>query len=208
MTLGEVKRDSLPESGWCFYFEEGERRYDMSIPRVVRVESYSSQDTKRPIYRQLLKHRGSIAGTYSGGGNHRLSVLRKHIGTAIINSLALPCQTWEEEKANAFIRKEEHWLETMVSEISSSMEVLLLSFEAGQERDRILEYVEQNAIALLSNFNKYPIDSPSPDWLGNFCSNELVKESGLWNTNGVMLKYDHNFLEIFQKIVKESLKAN
>ncbi len=206
--MGEVRRNLIPERGWCFFFEKGEYRNDTSISRVVRVENHRSQDTKMSIYSQLLKHRGNKAGAYSGGGNHRLSLLRNHIGVSIMSNLALPCKTWEEGKANRTIRREEHWLETMVSETVSSMEVLVVPTEDGREWDRITKYVAQNAIALLSNFNKYPIDSPSPDWLGNFCTNALVRESGLWNTNGVMLKYDHRFLEIFRKIVCESKKCS
>ncbi len=202
IALGKVSRDLLPVRGWCFFFENGEYRQNMSIPRIVRVESHCALDDKMSVYNQILKHRGNIAGAYMGGGNHRRSFLRKHIGTAIMNKLARYCETWEEDRAKASIRRAEHWLETMVSSATSSMEVLVVPIENIGDMDITAKYIEQNMIALLSNFNEDPVDSPSLDWLGNFCSNALVRGSGLWNSNGVMLQYDHNSLKIFQRLME------
>ncbi len=205
IAIGQVSRNLLPARGWCFFYEKGECRQNLSVQRVVRVESHYEYDDKNSIYNQILTHRGNIAGVYSGGGNHRISVLRKHIGTAIMNKLNRSCTTWENDKANTSTRKKEHWLELLVSEETSSMEVLVVPIEDSNP-ERIAKYIEQNAIALLSNFNKKPMDGPSSDWLGNYCSNTLVRGSGLWNSNGVMYQYDRHFMEIFEILVKASIK--
>ncbi|KUG03474.1 hypothetical protein ASZ90_019110 [hydrocarbon metagenome] len=206
--IGEISRKTLPAKGWCFFYEKGECRQKTSEPRIVRVESYSEQDEKISIYNQLLTHRGNIAGVYSGGGNHRRSFLRKHIGTAIMNKLARSCTTWEEDQVNASTRKTEHWLESLVSEVTGSMEVLVVPIDNNRDMGRIAKYIEKNAIALLSNFNKDPVDSPSSDWLGSRCSNPLVRGSGVWNSNGVMYQYDQHFLEVFKRIVRGSVKSD
>jgi hypothetical protein len=56
-------------------------------------------------------------------------------------------------------------------------------------------YIERNAIALLSNYNKRPLDPPSNAWLGHRCNRERVRNSGLWNSNHVDETYDPAFLD-------------
>ncbi len=54
-------------------------------------------------------------------------------------------------------------------------------------------FIERNAIALLSNYGKLPIDPPSDSWLGSYCTREKVRTSGLWNSNHVDESYDPAF---------------
>jgi len=61
--------------------------------------------------------------------------------------------------------------------------------------------IERNSIALLSNFNKAPLDWPSPLWLGHHCNRERVRASGLWNQNRVDECYDPDFLEDLEQLV-------
>jgi len=64
-------------------------------------------------------------------------------------------------------------------------------------------YIERNAIALLSNYNKPPIDTPSPHWLGRHCNREKVRHSGLWNQNHVDEDYDPAFLDELEGLVSK-----
>lgn len=84
------------------------------------------------------------------------------------------------------------------------MSVLWLGIgdEPGPESGR--GYIERNAIALLSNFGKEPLDPPSPGWLGHFCNRERVKASGLWNQNHVEEAYDAGFLRRFETLIDEA----
>src|SRR5688572_17482459 len=79
-------RDSVARSGWpargvYFFFEPGEVREDGRIPRVVRVGTHAvSTGSKTTLWARLASHRGRTAG----GGNHRASVFRRHIGSALL----------------------------------------------------------------------------------------------------------------------------
>src|SRR6266545_6277097 len=74
-------RDSAGRSGWptrgvYFFFERGELREDGHTPRVVRVGTQAvSTGSKTTLWRRLALHRG---------GNHRASVFRRHIGSALL----------------------------------------------------------------------------------------------------------------------------
>jgi hypothetical protein len=63
-------------------------------------------------------------------------------------------------------------------------------------------YIERNAIALLSNYGKQPIDTASAGWLGYHCDRERVRKSGLWNSNHVEETYDPQFLTVFGELVR------
>jgi len=62
-------------------------------------------------------------------------------------------------------------------------------------------YIERNAIALLSNYNKPDLDAPSESWLGKACPRERVTGSGLWNQNHVDEPCDPGFLGAFEFLV-------
>jgi hypothetical protein len=70
------------------------------------------------------------------------------------------------------------------SSSKGEMPFLWLSLEdqAGPESRR--GYIERNSIALLSNYQKPPLDPPSLSWLGRYCERERVSSSGLWNIKG------------------------
>jgi hypothetical protein len=55
--------------------------------------------------------------------------------------------------------------------------------------------IERNAIALLSNYEKPPIDAPSVNWRGLKSDRERVRASGLWNNRHVDEAYDPAFLD-------------
>ena len=63
-------------------------------------------------------------------------------------------------------------------------------------------YLERNAIALLSNYGKEPVDPPSPGWLGHCCDRERVRKSGLWNSNHVDERADPEFLDCLEAHVR------
>jgi hypothetical protein len=90
--LGGARRlaDSTARSGWpdhgvYLFFEPGEHREDGDAPRVTRVGTHALTATSRTrLWNRLAQHRGSIGGSNPGGGNHRGSVFRLHVGTALI----------------------------------------------------------------------------------------------------------------------------
>ena len=79
---------------------------------------------------------------------------------------------------------------------------LAIDDPAGPDSER--GYIERNAIALLSNFQRPALDSPTPTWLGIHCASERVRDSGIWNSNHVAEGYDDAFLDRFDQLVSES----
>lgn len=78
--FGATGRDGWPTHGVYFFFEDGELRAD-GTPRVVRVGTHGLAITSRTrLWQRLAQHRGTL----KGGGNHRASIFRRHVGTALI----------------------------------------------------------------------------------------------------------------------------
>ncbi len=87
-TLAEAHgRMKWPTRGVYFFFEPGEQRTtSVNGPRVVRVGTHGLKaGSKSTLWKRLRQHRGTLSGKYAGGGNHRGSVFRLHVGTALIN---------------------------------------------------------------------------------------------------------------------------
>ena len=61
--------------------------------------------------------------------------------------------------------------------------------------------LETNAIALLSNSGRSPIDPPSATWLGHRASDPAIRGSGLWNVNHVGKGHDPAFLALLHQYV-------
>jgi len=68
--------------------------------------------------------------------------------------------------------------------------------EPGPGSDRA--YLEQNTIALLSNYERDSVD-PRKDWLGRYSWSTKIRESGLWNVDHVDEEYDPEFLDILRE---------
>jgi hypothetical protein len=59
--------------------------------------------------------------------------------------------------------------------------------------------IEAGAIALLSNWNRQPVDPPSPGWLGHAADRKVIGRSGLWNVNHVQDTPNATFLRTLQE---------
>lgn len=195
-------RMDWPDRGIYFFFENGQERVDSGRgDRVVRVGTHAlKRGSKTTLWNRLSQHRGVHR---TGGGNHRGSVFRLHVGTAFLRrDPTLKCSSWGHgNSAPSEVTEREQYLETMVSEAICGMPFLWLGIgdPAGPGSER--GYIEQNAIALLSNFNKQPLDPPTSAWLGLQCASERVRESRLWNSNHVDDRYDDDFISRFDELV-------
>lgn len=205
-------RMDWPARGVYFFFENGEIRTDSGNgPRVARVGTHALTPTSRTtLWNRLSQHRGQIAG----GGNHRGSIFRLIVGSAL--------------KARSGTREPSSWgigadptgaarklgtdrvatlsneaaLEAAVSRhIGSAMSFLWLRIDGPGGSGNLRGYIERNAIALLSNYQRDPVDPASLGWLGNYCDRERVCRSGLWNSNHVDEDYEPAFLETLRRLV-------
>lgn len=195
-----------PEMGVYFFFEDKEfRTSSIGINRVVRIGTHTvSRGSKTTLWHRLRTHRG---GT-DLSGNHRGSIFRLHVGTALIaashGETTVP--TWSQgQSASREIRGAEVQMEREVSKFIGAMSLLWLAIgdEASPTSDR--SYIERNSIALLSGPTG-PLDLPSPAWLGRHSGREAIRRSGLWNVNYVDAVYDPRFLDIFAEYVDITLQ--
>jgi len=196
-------RQDWPRRGVYFFREDGENRSDSGIgPRIVRVGTHAlTQRSGTTLWTRLSQHRGQ---TRSGGGNHRGSIFRLIVGTALIARHGYDYPTWGQgNTATAEIRAGEASLEREVSKVIRAMPFLWVAIEdqPGPESQR--GYIERNAIALLSNYSRPALDPPSRDWLGHYCNRERVRKSGLWNSSHVDETYDPAFLDQLAKLVAQ-----
>lgn len=193
---------SWPDRGLYWFFEDGEARSDTGKGmRVVRIGTHALHERSRSTLWQRLKaHRGTNS---SGGGNHRGSIFRLLVGTALARRQPeLAVSTWDNgQSSDTAARPGELRLEVKVSEIIRVMPLLWLEIDDDPGRNSCRGYIERNSIALLSNHAHPALDAPSKDWLGHHCARELVRESGLWNQDHVRASYDPDFLDEFKSLI-------
>ena len=202
-------RMGWPKRGLYFFFELGEERTASgSGLRVTRVGTHAlTSKSKSTLWGRLRAHRGSVGGPRPGGGNHRGSIFRLHVGTALINRddwpLTVTAKWGVGSNETRDVREREYPLEQAVSEYIRSMPFLWIGVEDEPGPESMRGYIERNAIALLSNYHAQdtPIDPPNGGWLGHWADREDVRRSGLWNVNHVAEEYDPGFLDALQSYV-------
>ena len=196
---------SWPMRGVYYFMEPGEARTGSGAgPRIVRVGTHALKaGSGTTLWNRLSRHRGTMR---SGGGNHRGSIFRGIVGTALIERDQLDCPTWNTHRRSAprAVREQEQPLEGAVSHVIGKMPFLWLAVgdEAGPASLR--GYIERNSIALLSTHGRQPVDPPSRSWLGHHCKRGKVRAAGLWNSNHVEERCDPAFLETLADLVKQT----
>lgn len=183
-------RMDWPTRGVYFFFEDGEVREDGETPRVVRVGTHALRPSSSTLWGRLSQHRGSVGGSMPGGGNHRGSIFRLHVGTALMERGDWPTEvkaSWGRGgNASREDRQLESELERAVSEHIGSMHVLWLPVDDPPSAASARGVIEAGTIALLSNVDRDPVDPPSSGWLGRYADRDAVRKSGLWNVNHVL----------------------
>jgi hypothetical protein len=116
----------------------------------------------------------------------------------------LQLNAWDDAKPTdrTAAREQEAAMEMEVSKTIGAMSVIWLPVDDAPSRSSARADIEKNAIALLSNYNKQPLDFHSERWLGGDCNRRLVRDSGLWNQDHVDGFYDGEFLDRLERLVK------
>lgn len=200
-------RSSIPGRGVYFFLEPGEyRSANPAVSRIVRVGTHAVSSGSKSTLRDRLK---AHLGTRIGGGNHRGSIFRLHVGTALLARDEVSLTTWgvgssapSALRNSKTARDAEVAWENRVSEHIGSMPVLWVDVcdEPGPNSARA--FIEKNAIALLSN-QFAPIDSASGSWLGRCSPRHEIRDCALWNLNYVREVYDPLFLDKFESFVMQ-----
>ena len=129
---GLRKLRDCTSTGWprhCVYFflESGETRLDGSS-RVVRVGTHAQTATSATaLWWRLATHRGGVGGSRPGGGNHRASIFRLHVGAALLGRDVWPNDvraSWRDNHADPAARRAEHPLKRAVAEHIGDMPLL------------------------------------------------------------------------------------
>lgn len=194
-------RLAWPRRGVYFFCEAGEMRTDTGDgPRIVRVGTHALKPgSGTRLWTRLSQHRGK---SNTGGGNHRGSIFRLIVGTALMARAGRAVPTWGRgNAATSDIVQAEDAFEREVSAVIRQMPFLWLAVDDEPGAASLRGYIERNAIGLLSNYGKPALDPPSPHWLGRHCDRERVRNSGLWNSNHVDESYDPAFLDELEKLV-------
>jgi hypothetical protein len=149
-----------PRRGVYFFMEDGGVRSDSGTgPRIVRVGTHAlTKGSGTKLWSRLKAHRGQPK---TGGGNHRGSIFRLIVGTAIMARSGHDFPSWGDgNKAPADVRAAENALECEVSKVICAMHFLWLAIDDDPGAKSLRGYIERNAIALLSNFEKESLDPP------------------------------------------------
>jgi len=161
---------------------------------VARIGTVGvSKGSSNNLWGRLRQHRGNEKGTYAGGGNHRGSIFRLHVGAAMIERDGLHDQyprwgekhsDWPDDVDTTSVREQEHPLEQRVSEYIGSLPFLVLDVpgEPGPQSDRAS--IEQRLISTFS-FHHRTHDLGDDDWLGVDSPKPEIFRSRLWNINHV-----------------------
>ncbi len=135
-----------------------------------------------------------------GGGNHRASVFRRHVGAALIRRDGLPedlLSSWlDRHRPPGERASKEAGIEREVSHLIGAMPFLWLSVPGRADRG----YLESSSIALLSCLTGGP-DQPSVSWLGRYAERAEIRGSGLWNVEHVAGHYEPAFLQRLAQLV-------
>ncbi|WP_435181267.1 hypothetical protein [Halorussus sp. AFM4] len=203
-----------PDRGVYFFFSsdsdlESAPARDWHLTRVGTVGV--SEGSSNTLWNRLRQHRGNFRGKYAGGGNHRGSIFRLHVGRALIerDNLHDDYHHWgtplrDLDVETTTIREQEHPLEQRVSDYIRDLPFLWVNIpdEPGPESDRAT--VEKNAIATLSHFRRTNPDLYKDGWLGHESPKPEIYKTGLWNINHVEALYSQHVVDLISEYAEKT----
>ena len=197
-------RMSWPARGVYLVLDADGRVSRSGMPRIARVGTHAvSIGSQSSLWNRLSTHRGTLAG----GGSHRSSIFRLHVGrawTRAVRSEQWPSSWAEGQSASRETRLGEAELETQVSRVIGAMRVLWLDIddEPGAASERA--YIERNLIGMVSRAGLL-WGGNWHGWLGRNAADWRIATSGLWNLNHVYSKPDEDFIERFAEAVAHTI---
>jgi hypothetical protein len=198
-----------PLRGVYFFFEPGEVRSNGEA-RIVRIGTHALRPTsKTTLWTRLSQHRGQVGGRNPGGGNHRGSIFRLHVGAALITRgdvAALSLEAWLAPEQPPAHRDAERIVERAVSDYIGQMPVLWVDVPTRGDGTSDRGVIEANSIALVSAAGG-ALDAASPAWLGRYAANVAVQSSGLWNVHHVTDTYTPRALDVLEQHVNRQLRT-
>lgn len=170
----ENRLDEMPDNGIYIKFEKGET-YN-AFDRIVRIGTDTGENN---LKKRLIEHFVTE--------NKNRSIFRKNIGRAMLNKDNNPYLKFWELDTTSKAEKEKNLkyidvdLEADIErEISSYIKTnfSFCVFNVETKEQRL--FWESKLISTLAYQTK-----PSRNWLGNFSTKEKIKQSGLWQVQGL-----------------------
>lgn len=194
-----------PRRGVYFIVDFNEKSLiSNGFPRIVRVGTHAvSIGSKSTLWNRLKTHKG----TGDGGGNHRGSIFRLHVGNAIIKKEGIICDTWGiGQNTTKDNREKEREMEQRVSAYIGQLGVIVLDVDDLPSAASARAFIEKNSISLLSSINS-SFNFATMNWLGNYSPRSEIVNSCLWNINYINSDYDAKFIKTFEKYTNEHIKS-
>jgi hypothetical protein len=165
------------------------------------------------LWERLRAHRGNERGRYAGGGNHRGSIFRKHVGRCLIERdgphdkyphWGVPHRNLPDDVDTTAVREEEHELEARVSDYIRSLPFLVIDVpgEPGPDCERAM--LEKNLIALVAHARRTTPELRKSDWLGSHSPHAEIAKTGLWNIDHVNAFYSGGTISTTETYVSET----
>ena len=165
-------------NGLYFFYEAGETSDHARAGRIVRVGNHPHTQDRLPA--RLREHYRSGTGAKNG------SVLRRYLGGALVrrDDGSSPCLLpgpgvghWERHGLRECARCEGY--EARVTDcLRSSFRFRCVRIDDREERNRL-------EALLVATLAACPTCRSSPAWLGQHAYSEIVRSSGLWNSDFV-----------------------
>lgn len=183
-SFSEFSDLNLPRKGLYIFIDPEERTvYSNKVPRIVRIGTHGvSLGSSSTLRTRLRAHYG--LGT--GSGNHRSSIFRLHVGSALIAKGHIEnIPSWGKgQSAQKEIRDGEVDHELAVSAYLRRLLVLPIEIDDPSSSKSLRAQVEKTLIGIIAG-DGGSIDPPSTSWLGNHSVNSTIRSSGLWNVQHV-----------------------
>lgn len=181
LPLGEyLASKSLPARGLYIFSDASEpSEIAPGQPRIVRIGTHAvSEGSSSSLRGRLRTH----LGTGSGGGSHRSSIFRLHVGNSFLQSIPREdAPHWGKGMAaSKVIRLEEEWLERQVSGYMKNLLVTVIPISDEPSRKSFRSLLEAALIGLFTE-DKLTIEAPSSDWIGRKSVKGDIRDTGLWN---------------------------
>lgn len=169
-------KNEIPKNGIYVIFEKGEKY--KQFDRIVRIGTHTGNNQ---LYSRLKQH-------YIKENKNR-SIFRKNIGRCFLNQEGDPyLEIWnldstlkdKKELYSKVIDKDyEMEIEKRITEYIQNH----FSFVAFPVEDKTSRLFWESKIA--STLAQSKEIQPSPNWLGHYSPKEKIRESGLWQVNGL-----------------------
>ena len=177
--------EDIPKNGVYVIFENKETAHNGN--RIVHIGTHNGQDELARRICEIFELE-----------NKNRSILRKNIGRCILNKENNPyLEIWDKDTTSAKSRRELGDVINMYieKEIESKVtEYILNNFSFAiikEDNSDLRKIIKQELISEISRCTEC---KGSSDWIGNYSTKPKIRESGLWNEQGLYKENKSNYI--------------